>query len=92
MHDHHLEPDAGLTVANASASLTVGGTSLTRDTDPATAGIGAGPGGSGPATKQWVDARIKITPDKTNEVGTSHTFTVLVEKDDGLTAARAVTA
>ena len=79
-------PTAGLTVANATATLSVAGVSLTRDTDPAT-GITAGPGGSGPATKQWVDARISIAPDKTNEVGQPHTFTATVQQDDGLTAA-----
>src|SRR5262249_58009628 len=56
---------------------------LTRDTDPATANVGAGPGGSGPAVKTWVDANITITPDATNEVGTTHTFTVTVKADSG---------
>src|SRR5262249_48812761 len=75
---------AGRTTANASASLTVGGVSLTRDTNPATANVGAGPGGSGPAVKTWVDANITITPSPaTNEVGVSHTFTVTVKKDLG---------
>src|SRR5262249_5303067 len=35
---------------------------------------------------QVVDARITIAPDRTNEVRTSHTFTVTVQKDDGLPA------
>jgi hypothetical protein len=79
---------AGLTVANASATLTVAGVSLTRDTDPAT-GTSAGTGGSGPATKQYVDARITIAPSNaTNPTGASHTFTVTVQQDDGLTSAQ----
>ena len=85
-------PTAGLTAANASTTFSIAGltntVSVTRDTDPATSSIGHGPGGTGPATKQWVDARITITPDKTNEVGTSHTFTVTVQQDDGLTAGQ----
>src|SRR5262249_30466124 len=60
---------------------------VTRDTDPATAQV-AGPGGSGPGTKQFVDARITIAPDRTNEVGQPHTFTVTVQQDDGLNAAQ----
>lgn len=38
---------------------------------------------SADCTTRVVDARISITPDDTNEVGDSHTFTVLVEKNDG---------
>ena len=37
---------------------------------------------SGPATKTYVDARITIDADSTNKVGSNHTFTVTVEKDD----------
>jgi len=76
-------PTAGKVTGNASVTLSVGGVSLTRDTDPATALIGAGPGGSGPAVKTYVDARITITPSQTNEVGASHTFTVDVDKNAG---------
>ena len=43
----------------------------------------AGPGGSGPATKVWVAARISIAPNATNEIGQPHTFTVTLEKDSG---------
>ena len=49
---------------------------LTRDTD----GTGAN---SGPAAKTWVNARIAIAPNATNEVGQPHTFTVTLEKDTG---------
>ncbi|HLG00806.1 MAG TPA: prealbumin-like fold domain-containing protein, partial [Acidimicrobiia bacterium] len=74
---------AGKVTGNASVSLSVGGVALTRDTDPATAAVGAGPGGSGPAVKTFVDARITITPTATNEVGTEHVFTITVAKNAG---------
>jgi hypothetical protein len=80
-------PTAGLVVGNATATVAVGGLTLTRDTDPATSAV-SGPGGSGPATKRFVDARIAITPDAVNAVGDPHTFTVTVLQDDGLTAAQ----
>ena len=82
-------PTAGKFTANATASVTMGGVTVTRDTDPATATIGSGPGGSGPATKTFVDAYIIITPhEATNSVGQSHTFVVQVFQNDGLTAAQ----
>ena len=46
---------AGTTTINATVTLVVGGVTLTRDTDPATL-VGAGPGGTGPATKTWIAA------------------------------------
>ena len=49
---------------------------LTRNTN------GTG-GNSGPATKTWVNAKISITPDATNQVGQPHTFTVTLMKDTG---------
>jgi hypothetical protein len=67
---------AGKTVGHASASILSGGLSLARETN----GLA---GNSGNATKVWADARISITPDATNEVGDSHTFTVLAEKNEG---------
>src|SRR4029453_1705365 len=57
---------AGLVTGNASTSFVLNGVTLTRDTDPATATIGAGPGGSGPALKAFEDARITITPNDVN--------------------------
>ena len=72
---------SGLVVGNASVSIPLGTTTLVRDTDPATAAIGSGPGGSGPATKKFVDAKISIAPDQTNRVGGTHTFTVTVQQD-----------
>jgi hypothetical protein len=44
---------AGTVTGNAAVSVVVGGVTLVRDTDPATAAIGAGPGGSGPAVKTF---------------------------------------
>ncbi len=51
-------PSAGQVTGNASVTLVVGGLTLTRDTDPATTGVPSGPGGSGPAVKTFVDAKI----------------------------------
>jgi hypothetical protein len=77
----------GVVVGNASCSKTVGGVSLTRDTDPATANVGSGPGGSGPATKKFVDAFITIGPTPaTNSVGETHVWTITVMQNDGLAA------
>jgi prealbumin domain-containing protein len=74
----------GVFTANASGSVTVGGVSLTRDTDSTTAGVPCGGGTTcGPAVKTYVDARIKIEGTATNEVGHSHTFTVTFEQNDG---------
>src|SRR5206468_12570342 len=56
---------------------------LTRGTDPATVNVPAGPGGTGPAVKTFVDANITITPTATNEVGQPHTFTVTVKQSNG---------
>jgi len=75
-------PTSGQTVANASATLTVDGVEVTVDTDPAS-DAPAGPGGSGPATKTWVDANITIGPDGRNPVNAPHTFTVTVKEDRG---------
>ena len=51
----------GTFTANASATATVGSVTLTRDTDPATTTIGAGPNGSGPAVKTYVAPNLAIT-------------------------------
>jgi hypothetical protein len=67
---------AGSTVVSAHVTTSVGAVSLTRHTN----GAGAN---SGPATKVWVAARIKIAPDDVNEIGQPHTFTVTLEKDSG---------
>ncbi len=44
--------------ANASASVTMGGVTVTRDTDPATANIGSGPEGTSSATKVYKDGTL----------------------------------
>jgi hypothetical protein len=78
---HFADGDAG---ANPSS------VNVTRDTDPATTTIGSGPGGSGPATKRFVDLEITIGPPvATNTVGDPHTFVVTVSQDDGLPAGAA---
>ena len=54
----------------------MGSVTLTRET------AGFAPN-SGPAVKTFVDAKILIEPDDTNEVGDDHTFTTTVWVDDG---------
>ena len=66
----------GVTNVSATTTVSVGGVSLSRTTNGAA-------GNSGPAVKRWVNARIKITPDATNEIGQLHTFVVTLEKDLG---------
>jgi hypothetical protein len=81
-------PTAGTFTANATGTVTIDGVTMSRDTDPATSSTPSGPGGSGPATKTFVDANITIGPaEATNTVGDLHTFTVTVRKDDGLPAS-----
>ncbi|MCI0582589.1 MAG: prealbumin-like fold domain-containing protein [Chloroflexi bacterium] len=71
---------AGQVTGDATVHLTVGGVSLTRNTD------GVAPN-SGDAVKTFVDAYITIAADATNEVSDPHTFTVSVFQDDGRAAA-----
>ena len=65
-----------MTTVSAHTTVSVGGVSLTRHTN----GTGAN---SNPAVKTWVNARIAIAPNATNEVGQAHTFTVTLQKDTG---------
>jgi hypothetical protein len=77
---------AGTFTANASATATLAGLSVTRDTDPATGAI-SGPGGSGPGVKKYVDAKIVLSPlTATNNVGQNHVITANVFQDDGIPA------
>src|SRR6185503_11736924 len=70
-------PVTGVVTVSAHATLSVGGLTLTRNTD----GAGAN---SGAATKQFVNAKIAISPSAaTNEIGAPHTFTVTLSKDTG---------
>src|SRR5262249_20438390 len=67
---------AGKGTCPGTVTLTVGGVSITRSTD------GVSPN-SADAVKTFVDAKITISPDATNEVGHPHTFTVTVWQDSG---------
>ncbi len=70
-------PTTGTSTVTAHTTFTTpGGVTLTRSTN----GQGAN---SGPAVKTWVNARIAIAQDATNEVGDPHTFTVTLSKDLG---------
>lgn len=84
--------ETGLFTANASVSISVAGVTMTRNTTPGDA-VSAGPGGTGPATKRYVDANIQVGPDGVNEVGDDHVVTghVNVDNGDGETNAPAGT-
>jgi uncharacterized repeat protein (TIGR01451 family) len=74
-------PATGTSTVHAKSTFSVGGQSVTRDTNTA---INTAAGGSGDAGKTWVDARISIAPlAPSNEVGKPHTFTVTVQQDTG---------
>ena len=66
----------GTSTVHASGTVTVGGVAI----PVATNGYGAHDISN---QKTWVDARITIGTTGTNKVGDPHTFTVLVEKNDG---------
>jgi hypothetical protein len=66
--------------ADVSFDFDFAGTTATVDR---TTNGNSGPGGSGPATKVYVDARISIAPDGTNGIGENHTFTVTAQKNEG---------
>ncbi|HXL44847.1 MAG TPA: hypothetical protein VN960_12415, partial [Gaiellaceae bacterium] len=67
---------AGSVDIHATTTFDVGGISLTRAT-------GTGGLNSADANKVYVNAKITIAPDATNEVGQPHTFTVTLSKDTG---------
>jgi hypothetical protein len=69
-------PTPGVTTVSAHTTVSVGGVSLTRDTNGTA-------GNSAPAEKTWVAARIAIAPSATNGVGQPHTFTVTLESSSG---------
>jgi hypothetical protein len=70
-------PTTGQVTGHASSTLSVSGSvSFTVETN------GVAPN-SADAVKTFVDAKIAIAPDATNEVGHSHTFTVTLDKDLG---------
>jgi hypothetical protein len=66
--------------ANASLSVVVkdGATPANTETITRSTSGTAGPSGSGPATKRFVDASVTINPSATNSIGETHTFTVTV--------------
>ncbi len=67
-----LSVTAGTLSASASATLTIDGVQTTITTD-------AQNGDSGPATKNYVDAAVAVSPGAaTNTVGAAHVFTVTV--------------
>ena len=70
---------AGIVTGHAEADVVIGGDIISVATD----GVGDN---SDDAVKRFVDAKISITPDGVNEVNDPHTFTVLVEQNDGLAA------
>lgn len=67
----------GSNTINATTTFSVGGVSLTRATDG-----DFGPDGTGAATKNYVNARISISPlTDTNPVNQEHVMTVTVEQN-----------
>jgi hypothetical protein len=82
--------DAGTDTYSASSDIPVSGQTITRTTgDPANTAAG----GSGVATKNWVDARITMTPfSATNPTGTTHTLTISVDAFGGTIDAGTHTA
>jgi hypothetical protein len=64
----------GATVVSATSNIPVNGQTI-----PRTTATNPGPGGSGNASKTWVDANIQITPaTDNNPVGTNHVLTIRV--------------
>jgi uncharacterized repeat protein (TIGR01451 family) len=68
---------AGQVIGNATVTLSVLGVNLTRATGDSNAGD------SGPATKTFEDATIRIGPNATNGISEPHTFTVTVLDNAG---------
>src|SRR5262245_6047214 len=69
-------PTAGKVTGHASSTLNIGVASVHVETDGAN-------GNSGDAVKTFVDANIQISPNGTNRIGASHTFTAHVNVNDG---------
>ena len=83
-------PSTGTTVVHAKTTFSVAGQPITRETNTA---VNTTAGGSGDATKTWVDANVKITPaTATNAVGTNHTLTITVTPVHGAIDAGTYTA
>jgi hypothetical protein len=72
---------AGVVVVEATTTVTVSGQTITRATNTA---ANTNAGGSGNATKTYVNLRISLSPlTDTNAVNDPHTFTVTVEQNNG---------
>src|SRR4029077_5562179 len=71
----------GTTVVSATSNIPVNGQTITRTTGTA---VNTAAGGSGNASKGWVDANIQITPATAlNPVGTNHVLTIAVNALNG---------
>jgi hypothetical protein len=71
----------GTTVVSATSNIPVNGVTITRTTGTA---ANTASGGSGNASKTWVDANIQITPaTASNPTGTNHTLTGHVNVNPG---------
>ena len=71
----------GATLVSATAAIPVNGQTITRTTGTA---ANTTAGGSGNASKTWVDANIEITPaSATNPLGTNHVLTITVNAIGG---------
>ena len=71
----------GTTVVSATSDIPVNGQTITRTTNTA---VNTAAGGSGNASKVWVDANIQITPaTATNAVGTNHVLTITINAING---------
>lgn len=69
----------GRFTANAAGTVSMGGVAVTRSTSG-----NSGPGGSGPANKDYVDASVAIGPSEAvNPIGTAHTFAITVTAHSG---------
>lgn len=68
--------EPGTFTARASATVTIGGSNIAVST-------GNAEGQNPDAVKEFVDARITISPDDTNGIGEPHTFVVGVEENRG---------
>ncbi|MFL5936047.1 MAG: hypothetical protein ACJ76U_04320, partial [Gaiellaceae bacterium] len=67
----------GLSTIRASTNVAVAGLTIHRQTGDAHVGDSAD------AQKLWMNARISIAPNATNEINQLHTFTVTLETDTG---------
>ena len=80
----------GTTVVAATSDIPVGGLTITRATNTA---VNTAAGGSGNASKLWVNANIQISPaTATNPIGTNHVLTITVNALGGTIGAGPHTA